>query len=93
MGRVYGEPADVHTDPDGRPSRFRWRGRTYEVRAVLDHWVVRRQWWTEADPGPARPGLEFWRVEASAGQGRPAGGYELRHDAAAGAWSLRRVDD
>ena len=42
---------------------------------------------------PAQPELEFWRVEASAGQGTSAGTYELRRDVAAGAWTLSRVAD
>jgi len=94
MGRVYGEPVEVQTREDGhRPARFVWRGRLYAVRAVLEHWVVNREWWQEADPVPAHPELEFWRVEASSGQGQPAGTYELRRDVAAGTWTLRRVAD
>jgi hypothetical protein len=42
---------------------------------------------------PAQPELEFWRVEASAGQGTSAGTYELRRDVAAAAWTLSRVVD
>jgi Family of unknown function (DUF6504) len=69
MNRVYGEPVEVHTREDGhRPARFVWRGRRYAVRAVIEHWVVNREWWREPDPVPAHPELEFWRVEASSGQ-------------------------
>ena len=95
MGRVYGEPVRVQTREDGRPARFVWRGRLYAVRAVLEHWVINREWWR--DPGPAGqaalPELRFWRVEASAGQGLPSGVYELRLDVATDAWTLRRVID
>jgi hypothetical protein len=100
MNRVYGEPVEVHTREDGhRPARFVWRGRRYAVRAVIEHWVVNREWWREPDPVPAHPELEFWRVEASSGQGQgqgkgqPAGTYELRRDVGAGTWTLRRVAD
>ena len=110
MSRVYGEPVEVQTREDGhRPARFVWRGRRYAVVSVAEHWVVNREWWREGDPGPAQPELEFWRVEASAGQGgqagqagqagrqagqgQPAGTYELRKDVAAGTWTLRRVSD
>lgn len=94
MARVYGEPVEVQTREDGhRPARFVWRGRLYTVRSVAEHWVVNRQWWQEADPAPAHPELEFWRVEASTGRGQPAGTYELRRDVAAGTWTLRRVAD
>ncbi|HEX4831571.1 MAG TPA: DUF6504 family protein [Trebonia sp.] len=93
MSRVYGEPVEVQARADGRPTRFAWRGRLYTVRAIVEHWVVNREWWTEADPGPATPELEFWRVEAASGQGFPLGTYELRRDVAAGSWTLRRVVD
>jgi hypothetical protein len=94
MGRVYGEPVEVQTREDGhRPARFVWRGRLYAVRSVHEHWVVNRDWWREDALGQAQPELEFWRVEASAGQGQPSGIYELRRDVAAGTWTLRRVAD
>ena len=93
MGRVYGEPVDVQTREDGRPLRFAWRGKRYTVIAVQEHWMVNRDWWREAAPVPARPELQFWRVEASAGQGQPTGVYELRRDAAADIWTLRRIAD
>src|SRR5215469_16476471 len=107
MSRVYGEPVEVQTREDGhRPAQFVWRGRRYAVVSVAEHWVRNREWWREADRGPAQPELEFWRVEASAdrggqggpggqgsGQGRSAGIYELRKDVAAGTWTLRRVAD
>ena len=123
MSRVYGEPVNVQARDDGRPARFVWGGRLYTVRAILEHWVVNREWWQdpgvlEPEPGPhqapghrepphrepphrepphreparrepVQPELEFWRVEASPGQGLAAGAYELRRDAAAGAWMLR----
>jgi hypothetical protein len=89
MGRVYGEPVEVQTREDGRPVSFAWRGRGYPVGAVQEHWLVNRDWWRESRPLPARPELEFWRVEA----GDQAGTYELRKDIAAGTWTLRRIAD
>lgn len=93
MGRMYGEPVAVQTRDDGRPARFAWRGRRYAVRSIAEHWVVNREWWREPDAATARPEMEFWRVEASTGQGMPSGSYELRRDVAAGDWSLYRVAD
>src|ERR1700728_1878495 len=69
MSKVYGEPVEVQTREDGRPVRFAWRGRLYTVIAVQEHWMVNRDWWREAAPVPAHPELQFWRVEASTGQG------------------------
>ena len=96
MNRVYGEPVNVQARDDGRPARFVWRGRLYTVRAILEHWVINREWWQDSgdpeDPGPdpGQPELEFWRVEASSGQGVATGVYELRRQAATGQWTLRR---
>jgi hypothetical protein len=93
MGRVYGDPVEVQARDDGRPVRFVWRGRLYSVRAVVEHWVINREWWREQNPDPEAPEREYWRVEASPGQGVPTGVYELRHEIATDDWSLRRVLD
>ena len=94
MSMVYGEPVNVQARDDGRPARFVWRGRLYSVRAILEHWVINREWWQDpplAPMGsePGQPELEFWRVEAAPGQGMTATVYELRRDAATDAWTLR----
>jgi len=98
MSRVYGEPVNVQARDDGRPARFVWRGRLYTVRAILEHWVINREWWQDPEasgpsgpsgPEAGQPELEFWRVEAAPGQGMAAGVYELRRDVATGAWTLR----
>lgn len=91
MGRVYGERAGVRAGDDGRPTVFWWRGRRYAVVAVLEHWVVNRDWWREPGPTPTCPELEFWRVEAASGGCR--GVYELRRDVAADTWTLGEVAD
>jgi len=89
MSMVYGEPVNVQARDDGRPARFVWRGRLYTVRAILEHWVINREWWQDPEAEPGRPELEFWRVEAALGQGMTTGVYELRRDAATDAWTLR----
>jgi hypothetical protein len=92
VNRVYGEAVEVQAREDGRPIRFVWRSRLYTVRAILEHWVINREWWR--DPGSpqsetGQPELEFWRVEAAPGPSMTPGVYELRRDAATGAWTLR----
>lgn len=89
MSRVYGEPVNVQARDDGRPARFVWRGRLYTVRAILEHWIINREWWQDPGAEAGQPELEFWRVEASPGPGMKAGVYELRRDAATDAWTLR----
>ncbi|WP_067477835.1 DUF6504 family protein [Actinomadura hibisca] len=95
MTRVFGDPVQVWS-AQGRPVRFAWRGRLYTVRRVLEHWVATRDWWREQLPDeqdlPDAVGeREYWRVEAT--PEREIGVYELRYDAATGAWTLSRVWD
>jgi hypothetical protein len=80
---------NVQARDDGRPARFVWRGRLYTVCGILEHWVINREWWQDPGAEPGQPELEFWRVEATPGQGMAAGVYELRRDAATDAWTLR----
>ena len=51
------------------PTGFTWRRRRYTVTAVQEYWLVNRDWWRESAPVPARPELQFWRVEAAVGPG------------------------
>jgi hypothetical protein len=89
MSRAYGEPVNVQARDDGRPVRFVWCGRLYTVRAILEHWVISREWWQDPQGQPGQPELEFWRVQAAPGPGMTARVYELRRDIAADAWTLR----
>jgi hypothetical protein len=93
MNRAYGEPVDVQVRDDGRPTRFVWRGRLYTVRAIIEHWVINREWWQQPEDEPRQPELVFWRVEASPGQGMVPGVYELRREMATNTWTLRRAAD
>jgi hypothetical protein len=97
---IYGEPVQVRARPDGRPVRFVWQSRLYTVRAILEHWVINREWWRDpagsgdseasgTGTGPGQPELVFWRVEAAPGQGATPEVYELRQDVATGAWTIR----
>jgi hypothetical protein len=90
MNGVYGEPVNVRVRDDGRPTRFLWRGRLYTVSAILEHWVVNREWWRDPEAERGQPELEFWRVEASSGPAMTAGIHELRREAATGIWTVRR---
>lgn len=92
MGRVYGDPVQVTTTEDGRPTRFIWRGRVYVVLRVLEHWVTTRDWWREENPEAENTGeREFWRVEARLDD--EIGVYELRFDTTGRDWMLARVWD
>lgn len=93
MSKTYGEPIQV-TAQAGQPLKFTWRGRLYTVLAVLEHWVVSREWWQRNDPAAdVPPEREFWRVEAAPGRDVQPAVYEVRRDAVSGDWLLVRVWD
>lgn len=80
---------------EGRPLQFIWRGRLYDVRAVVDHWRERRPWWREVPDTrsitPADLEEEVWRVEAASGRSGSLGVYDL---AVRGSrWQLVRLSD
>ena len=86
------------------PEQFLWRGRLWQVRAVLAHWVETGSWWQssgartvigseEAGEGSGgAPDLlaerELWRVEASRGRVDGGGVFDLSFDWADGHWQL-----
>ncbi|MFC0038742.1 DUF6504 family protein [Actinomadura rayongensis] len=88
MTRVFADPVAVATS-GGEPSEFVWQGRARTVRRVLEHWVLTPDWWR--DPPADEVRLDYWRVEASAGEGLAV--YELRHEPSGGAWTLTAVWD
>ncbi|MDP9408386.1 MAG: DUF6504 family protein [Actinomycetota bacterium] len=47
MTRLYADPVEV-SRRDDVPELFLWRGRLYQVRDVLAHWVEAGQWWSSA---------------------------------------------
>lgn len=89
MNKVRSEPVHVQAKGDDGPVRFVWQDRLYTVRAVLEHWVIGREWWQDPEAGRGQAD-EFWRVEAAPGPGMTAAVYELRREPTTGAWSLRR---
>lgn len=47
MARRYAQPVEV-VRRDDLPAQFRWRGRWYDVGAVLAHWFEAGGWWRSA---------------------------------------------
>jgi hypothetical protein len=84
------------------PEQFLWRGRLWQVRAVLAHWVETGSWWqstgARAVIGSEEPGAEvkadllaereIWRVEASRGRADGGGVFDLSFDWGEGHWQL-----
>lgn len=91
--RQYDDPVEVRRGESEGPDQFLWRGRLWQVRTVLAHWVETGPWWQErrAD-GDLLAERELWRVEAARGRDLSgldvAGVFDLSFDWADGCWQL-----
>ena len=105
MSRRYADhitvdhPGPIAAFDDSAPVRFRWRGRSYLVLNVLQHWVEIGPWWLDPDTTREEE-YHFWRVEAAMGRGaaagrgrRTAGQYDLCRHRSTGRWFLARAFD
>ncbi len=60
--RRYDDPVEVRKGADEDPEQFLWRGRLWQVREVVAHWVETGAWWArrpadhEADRPDGQPG-------------------------------------
>lgn len=76
--RRYDDPVEVRTGAEEDPEQFLWRGRLWQVREVVAHWVETGAWWSRpaagvgSGPGGAGADLlreqEVWRVTAARGR-------------------------
>ncbi|MBO9520325.1 MAG: hypothetical protein J7518_02205 [Nocardioidaceae bacterium] len=84
--------------PDG-PQQFLWRGRLWQVREVVAHWIETGAWWLRRpEESPGRSELarqrEVWRVTAARGRAVATlddpgfGVFDLTFDPVGGAWAL-----
>lgn len=106
--RTYDDLVEVRKAPldsladaseDG-PDQFLWRGRLWQVREVIAHWVETGAWWVKdtATTSGAHPGCdphrEVWRVAAARGRAVSAvddpgfGVFDLAFDRTEGVWRL-----
>lgn len=85
--------------PDDGPQQFLWRGRLWQVREVVAHWVEAGAWWLRRpEDRPGRSELirqrEVWRVTAARGRAVATpddpgfGVFDLAFDGAEGVWRL-----
>ncbi|MFL6061107.1 MAG: DUF6504 family protein [Marmoricola sp.] len=85
--------------PDDGPQQFLWRGRLWQVREIVAHWVEAGAWWLRRPE--ERPGhselvrqREVWRVTAARGRAVATpedpgfGVFDLTFDGAEGVWRL-----
>ena len=73
--RRYDDPVEVRKGADEDPDQFLWRGRLWQVREVVAHWVETGAWWARRAAGEAPPldadllrEREVWRVAAARGR-------------------------
>ena len=59
--RRYDDPVEVRKGADEDPDQFLWRGRLWQVREVVAHWVETGAWWTRT---------QWQRREQRRGRGR-----------------------
>ena len=100
--RRYDDPVEVRTGADQDPDQFLWRGRLWQVREVVAHWVETGAWWMSRAGAPAAGGAgggstavsdgdlllerEVWRVAAA--RGRVAAQQAAGHDPGFGVFDL-----
>ncbi len=51
--RRYDDPVEVRKGADEDPDQFLWRGRLWQVREVVAHWVETGAWWARRPRDPA----------------------------------------
>jgi hypothetical protein len=71
--RRYDDPVEVRKGADEDPDQFLWRGRLWQVREVVAHWVETGAWWARTSGAAAVDGdllreREVWRVAAARGR-------------------------
>jgi hypothetical protein len=50
--RRYDDPVEVRKGADEDPDQFLWRGRLWQVREVVAHWVETGAWWARRPAAP-----------------------------------------
>lgn len=99
--RQYDDLVEVRegTVPDDGPQQFLWRGRLWQVREVVAHWIETGAWWLrKPEEHPGRSVLaherEVWRVTAARGRAVATpddpgfGVFDLTFDPIGGSWAL-----
>ncbi len=94
--RRYDDPVEVRKGADEDPDQFLWRGRLWQVREVVAHWVETGAWWARRTADQTGPGggvdtdllreREVWRVTAA--RGRVAALQSPEHDPGFGVFDL-----
>ena len=92
--RRYDDPVEVRKGADEDPDQFLWRGRLWQVREVVAHWVETGAWWARSSSGNGGAAVDadllrervVWRVAAA--RGRVAALQSPEHDPGFGVFDL-----
>lgn len=95
---------DEESVPGQAPQQFLWRGRLWQVREVVSHWMEVGAWWLRRpEDAPGRSALvrerEVWRVTAARGREVATpddpgfGVFDLAFDPSGGVWRLAAAMD
>lgn len=96
---AWPDPAATEGLAENGPQQFLWRGRLWQVREIVAHWVETGAWWLRRpEERPGRSELirerEVWRVTAARGRAVATpddpgfGVFDLAFDGAEGVWRL-----
>lgn len=66
--RRYDDPVEVRRGAEDDPEQFVWRGRLWQVREVVAHWVETGAWWVSQVDLDLLREREVWRVAAARGR-------------------------
>lgn len=100
--RRYDDLVEVRKQ-DETPDQFLWRGRLWQVREVVSHWVETGPWWKQEGGAELLGEREVWRIAAARGRlaaiaadpdNDPGFGvFDLSFDWASGDWRLAGAVD
>jgi hypothetical protein len=86
MSKRYNDPIKLRISPAKRPEAFIWRGRQYQIEAVIRRWTVNGDWWRQ----PTARRLHAVVTAKHYGQ---VGQYELVYETGRRQWYLRSIYD
>ena len=102
--RRYDDQVEVRKGADEDPDQFLWRGRLWQVREVVAHWVETGAWWARSSSETRANGAssavavdadllrerEVWRVAAARGRvaAQQSAGLSPEHDPGFGVFDL-----
>ena len=74
--RRYDDPVEVRKGADEDPDQFLWRGRLWQVREVVAHWVETGAWWSRRTAEAGQPGGQPQGHSQGQSQGQSNGGVD-----------------